>query len=93
MGGLGTMMSHSRDEWPTRLFKMHGFGRVDVRWDPMRGCMAVTLARHSDGQPTTVALPEDYRSMTLETFRKWVDGVVEGISGPTDFPRIAFNNG
>jgi hypothetical protein len=69
----------ARDEWPTRLFKIRGFSHVVVRYDGSRDAMTVILARHSDGQPITVVLPDDYRSMTLEAFRRWVDAEVKKI--------------
>lgn len=78
-----------RDLWPRTLFAMRGFGRVDVRYDGSRDRQTVTLARHSDGQPITVDMPDDFSSMTLQAFRAWVDAEVEKIMGPTDFPTIS----
>lgn len=66
-------------EWPVRLFKMRGFGRVDVRYDGPRDRIVVSVARQSDGYPVKIDLPDGFASMTLEAFRH----------GPTDFPTIS----
>ena len=87
------MIAARSDEWPTKLFKIRGFAKVEVGPSLSRGCMVVTLSRNADGSdPMTVNLPEGYRTMTIEALRHWVDAEVEKLSGPTDFPAISFNN-
>lgn len=83
----------NRDEWPTRLFKLRGFVRVDVKYNSMWDRMEVIVARRTDDiDAARIELPSDYRTMTLEAFRHWVDAEVEKLSGSTDFPAISFNN-
>lgn len=79
----------NRDEWPTALFKMRGFAKVDVRYDAQRDRMFVYLERYLGGPPDAIDLPEDYRVMTLEAFRGWVDREVAKLLGASDFPTIS----
>lgn len=79
----------NRDEWPTTLFRMRGFARVEVRHDHSRATTFVYLERHLGGPPDAIDLPEGYRVMTLEAFRGWVDGEVAKLLGASDFPTIS----
>lgn len=80
---------HNRDEWPTKLFKMRGFARVELRYVPLPDRVYVYLERHLGGPPDTIDLPDGFRSMTLEAFRGWVDGEVAKLLGASDFPTIS----
>lgn len=86
------LTSCNRDEWPTRLFKMRGFARAEVRYDGPRDRMYVVLERRLGDAADAIDLPDGYRAMTLEAFRSWVDREVDKLGGQSDYPTVSFNH-